>query len=264
MRRSAVALNNMAVAMLDKHCYMQAYKILNDAVTLLEVSRGEATDTRVDEFMLRRATQFMSQPDVSSVKLSITSIGDDFVIAGNGPVTSLQTQSSDCFYSVRIEADTLEDFEKDPSEQTASNDTLATVVRYNFGLSLLCLAKTKAKVSSTFSRHRRPQAEGHDVTAMYSKVIRLAYEVLSSCDENSLLTEPKFYLVVFLQLQALLRILAQYGQEADVISCANMLSQLLSCERDFDLVPVPTNITGSASNCLSIYRQTLASAAAAA
>jgi hypothetical protein len=145
--RSAVALNNIGVSLLEKRCYQQAMATLKDAVTVLKIgfkSRSDTTelseeDTSFDvKGMLSRATKRLARPKPSvavgkaPIRLSVQSNSDMHAAANlaieQGPTLTV-------VYAVRIdeiEFDTVLD--RNP-------DTESSITLLNFAISYLFMSR---------------------------------------------------------------------------------------------------------------------------
>lgn len=195
--RSAIALNNIGCALLQKHCYEQGHRCLRDAMGLMRYQH----DDQVGK--LQRARSYLVNPRPSSVSLVLQTVSSSDGI-GLGPSSRIICSQANSL--VRIEASEQEDMD---------SELLCCIMLYNWGVSFLCLANAATLESRS------------KLLASAVRVVKLSIDILALCHDEKM-HSLCIYSMAILQLKALCEALKACGQTEDASECDIRLTELIA------------------------------------
>lgn len=232
--RAALVLNNMAVTMMERHCYRQAFETLKDALSIM---RQWSTCTKTDQQWetvvlgyLFAAQRKISLPSASIRAIAFKSISldasvwwDDFIVSfqKDSPYILLRIDSSDC-----IDLWKLDDSPFGRWNQRQS-DYVTMILLYNFGVAHLGRAQTTSRIEHS-----------NILRANSIKVLLLSRTFLVQLYDNCVddlfgwsMALPAAAAV----FQMLGQILSSMGRLEDAQQCARTLEQLQSTVSSLDV-----------------------------
>lgn len=231
--RAAIALNNMAVTMMERRCYRQAFETFKDAVTAMKLSTPTFTGQQNQSIIfesLKKAHQRSSHPVISSneILLTIVSLSHHDARPLIPQDFSAPSSSSCCpmFSLIRIDdVDLLEDSDKIDSEN--GSNTLATLVTiYNFGIANLCRAHClRAKKASASQQLLKG---GLKLLTLSCNLLLSQYEdsYNGDGDEEDFFTVSRLLFILTVLLKTLCQTFTATGQGQDAASCRRTLAVL--------------------------------------
>jgi hypothetical protein len=242
----AIALNNMGVSMLERHCYRQAYQTFQDAVFAMKAALGVSSSpldssTSVQLAVhqkLQEAVHRVSNPQVSPISLPIDSVSD---------VTSITliewspTNMNEIVLTrpIRIEVEEIPNNIISTSVSIVA-DLYTSILLYNFGLAHLCCSKASSKKSGQVLQQQLNES-GLTLFKLSHSLLSKSFERVHSCqgpsqptnsdnDINSSLAHfhPQLFFVSAILLQTLaLTFLQDWGMAEQAKLCFERLSDLL-------------------------------------
>jgi len=233
--RAAIALNNMAVTMMERRCYRQAFETFKDAVTAMKLSTPTFTGQQNQSIIfdsLKKAHQRTSRPVISSQEILLTIVSLSYHDAR--PLTpqdfSAPSFSSSCcpmFSLIRIDdVDLLEDSDKTDPEN--GSNTLATLVTlYNFGIANLCRAHClRAKRASASQQLLKG---GLKLLTLSCNLLLSQYEDSYNGDgdeEEDFFAVSRLLFILTVLLKTLCQTFTATGQGQDAANCRRTLAML--------------------------------------
>lgn len=208
--RSAIALNNFGVSLLERQCYQQAGETLKDAVSLIRSVTLTETHLSLQEKM-HAARQRLAKPQ-QDVRHAVVQVDVMTNTASANDMSSLLDDSPSCVVgSNRVFAIRVEDFDCD-----TTSEFISAILLHNFGLSYYCVAKTAKKGSTT----ERKYLNG----AM--RLFRISHTLF--CKESAGNSEISFHFLhaMVVVLSTLVKTLRETKRESEVRSFCSILDQL--------------------------------------
>lgn len=201
--RSAIALNNIGCALLQKNCFQQGHLCLRDAMTVMRHQHAPSPVGDDQAEKLQQARSYLANPRQNSVSLplQVVSSSDGIGLEPSSRICS-QTRSL-----VRIEVGEHDEMD---------SDLLCCIIVYNVGLSFLCLANV-----ATF------EARSKVLAGSAVRVIKLSNDILALCQDKKMQSQCVYFMAVF-QLEALSEALGVCGRNEDVIECDIRLAALIA------------------------------------
>lgn len=217
-RRAAIALNNMAVSMMERCCYRQGFETFKEAVAVMRLSVQCPTRNRRNVLkMLKRADQRSSKPSISMIFLHIRTVFSD---AFQRPIDSPES----LFSLIRIDSDDgalLED------EHENASDLFTIIMLYNLGISYLCRAKCCN--DETYSIAAGFRSAGTRILELCRDLLMTQYE---NCEDPFLLLPLIF--ISTLVVEVLVQTLRASGRVQEAKSCLTTLGHLRRAARNLD------------------------------
>jgi hypothetical protein len=209
--RAAIALNNMAISMLERSCYNQAFATLQDAVSAVKLAvkpHRDCNDQQRVTKILEDANCRASRPDVSSRAIALTVVSHDAGPSStDSPPQKLSTSATSV---IRIETDDVDLLESEDYELTTA------ILLYNLGCAYLCLAH----ISDNSSLARKQQGAGMKLLKVSRSLLARQY---NSCEDPFLMCY-----VVCLNI-LLLQTLVQASQSSRQLKEVNAYASALAC-----------------------------------
>ena len=233
--RAALALNNMAITMMERRCYRQAFETFKDAVAAMKVARlsvEKADDSSERESVLgflRKANQRSFRPNASRSVQAWTVVSHncghlEWILpsfeASSSPKDNNNNSSSNNnnimmhFYLIRL--DDADIFGSD-DEELLQCDVLTIIMLYNFGMSYLCRAQTTSSTSAA-SKFRQGALK---LLTLCRNLLAVQYE---SCEDLFVL--PRLWYLSAIILQTLRQAFLVSGNVQDAMDCARVLQSL--------------------------------------
>jgi hypothetical protein len=248
--RSAIALNNVGVLLLERQCYVQAVETLKHASAMLQSSASQSSasssSSRGDssERHVNRSLQHLShpRPAKSAVLLmeSLLSTSDGSLIQGDSELTDASVLDSilegapssymafpirleDCVSLTNLNSSLNSNKNSNSSLNSNSFCTQDALVSHNLSIALLCTAK------SAFEKHN---ATEELTRRLLGGAIRFAQRSLSfwmqQLTDNSSSSLSELYCFAIASLNSLIQVLQESSSYAvdQAIPCYDLLAQL--------------------------------------
>jgi hypothetical protein len=217
--RAAIALNNMAITMLERSCHHQAFLTLKDAVKVLMEASQQTTQLEQVHEMIKQANRRASKPEKAShfapimvVSHDVTFISLDFALR--------QDRSAVTNTFIRIDTDdtdSLESHNQDPC-------LVVAILVYNFGVATL-RAKKKDQDEDTVLKFDK----GINILKPALNLLARAYE--EGDDPFTMLSTLVISTII---LKTLAHALEARGRDEEAKSCTSTLDHIRGYARKYD------------------------------
>ena len=204
--RAALALNNMAVTMLERHCYKQAFLTLKDAVFCMMVATKQQPSTQHKiprpeqgeqlQEILHKASQRAARPESSSSSLSALSVWLSIqAIWDTDPTTTCllslyHSDPEDSSKIVIVRPIRMDDLgmdhldERYPSQpedayaigQYRDSDLYTSIILYNFGLAHYC--RSRQTILTLHHHHHSHHHNASNYQKNHQKLLEHAIQIL--------------------------------------------------------------------------------------
>jgi len=219
--QALVALNNMAVTMMKRGCFRQAYKTMKDAVLILKrqasVRRQSPVQTNVGPsiaILFPKAEEWCTSPEIlSSRSTCVTVVSHNSAPQANDFVSPNRLAVRTRYCLIRIEE---QEFYEASLDREAS-DLLTAIILYNLGVVLLCRATISTK--DFLLTHLRAKA-------IY--LMKASQRLLASLYSNSenIFLIPQELFVSAVLLRTLIQVYEAGGESDELRTCRLSLEQL--------------------------------------
>lgn len=218
--RAALALNNMAITMVERCCYGQAYRTFKDAAFAMKVASQTLRKGTPDEKhsvcrMVRQANHRAANPKLSVFYVDVNVVSHDGTV--NPEEIIRADPSSHTVKLIRIEPSDGDLVESDKS------DLATAIVLYNFSTVYLWQSWHADNAERAFKLH----AGAVKLLKMSSNILGMLYE---ACDDTYIIPHVVFSLTIL--FRTLVQALHAHTQEADEYVAA--LAHLHEVARLFD------------------------------
>jgi len=226
--RAALALNNMAITMMERRCYRQAFETFKDAVAAMKVARlsveedDNSSEQRESVFgSLRKANQRSFRPKASRTVHAWTVVSHncghlEWILPSFEVSSSPKNNTNTIMHFHLIRLDDADIFGSD-DEELLQSDVLTIIMLYNFGMSYLCLAQTTSSTSAA-SKFRQGALK---LLTLCRNLLAVQYE---GCEDMFVL--PRLLYLSALILQTLRQAFLVSGNVQDAMDCARVLRSL--------------------------------------
>jgi len=219
--RSAIALNNLAVCLLERHCEEQAAETFRSALALMRsASNSRSCPCHVScddiDLTMHEAAQRFARPMPSrreNIVITFSSVSDDSDFSA-----ALEAASHGCHSSSHGLLIRIEEYGSDCASHRDLNMDCATII-HNFGLSCLALSLSRATAKK----------EGLKLRKNSFRLLQLSQSILSKsaneCEDDTLL-ERVFFLSLISTRSMAQAMFTEKNNEFRVKQCLEHLSDL--------------------------------------
>lgn len=206
--RSALALNNMAVSMLERNCYEQAASTFKSAVSLVRCCAGTTEKHEggwSEAIHAARQRHAKPRPDArADQRFQLDTIG--ITVSTKDLLSMLILNPPGSSSATTLRYIRVEDFDSD----TTTFEMISAILLYNLGLSYYCLSKT----------FRNNSADQRKFQHGAARLCRISHSLFC---KHHLDDERESEVMILVVLRTLVAILQESQQCDDALSFAAML-----------------------------------------
>lgn len=242
--RASIALNNMAVTMMERRNYRPAYDTLKDAVAAIKMAvpsftAAESSDTENKRqkilAMLKQANRLISKPHShhlqclpplsSTIAISLNVMSHYArPVSGDGTdFFTLKSSPTKPAMLTLIRVDGTDDVEL---LETPDSDRTTTIILYNFAVAYLCRAKDAKSRAAAQKLHEA----GTKLLVFCRHLLDSQYKAVS----NDIFQLPQIIFLSTVLLKALFQALQESGQHEESMTCVSSLESLRSVSAEID------------------------------
>jgi hypothetical protein len=221
--RSAVALNNAGVLLLERQCYIQAVDALKHASALLQSTSSEVDSGKIH---VTRSLQHLSHPRPARKAVllmeALISKADGSLVQGEltdaSVLDSILGGAPSSYMTFPIRLEDCESVLEEGNPDSSNFPRQAAVVSHNLGIALLCRARTVAKHKKLTQRLLRG--------AIRFAQMSLCFWMQQLTDLQPDRLSPELYCFAIVSLNSLIQVFQENSQRDQAIQCYGVLAQL--------------------------------------
>ena len=269
--RSAIALNNTGVRLLERNCYAQAIEILKDASILIKsiLRTKPSSSTKLEpnqggEEFVHRAMRAMAQPAPATKNVIhldvLTMMQDGILVSGKGSETHSSSNTflnsildsvpcSSIAFPIRIEDHLLSDLECWSQDDLSCKTALViqgASMWQNLGIAYLCQSKV-----AKGARKRLSQASVHFLRTSHAVLVKQNQHLLTLEERNGITLPTRTHEIPFMILpvmNALIHSFKDSSQHEKASKMTETLLRLRSLAVDLNNNPLSQARLGNASS----------------